>query len=106
MKGHKKFLRAYNIAMLRLQVNTIYVVKAGQTLWEIAETLGTSAFLLARANDLTEEPFAGQILRVPKERGNLYTVSANDTKALLCGSAENYEKKNGKAMYLGGRALL
>lgn len=106
MKGHKNFLRAYNITMLRLEIRKIYVVKAGQSLWDIAETLGTSAFLLSQTNGLTEEPFAGQVLSVPSLRGNLYTVTANDTKTLLCGSVENYEKKNGKAMYLGGRALL
>lgn len=92
--------------MLQLKIGKMYIVKAGQTLSEIAETLGTSAFLLVQENGLTEEPFAGQILSVPTLRGNLYTVTGRDTKSLLCGSGENYEKKNGKSLYLGKRVLL
>ena len=38
------------------------------------------------------EPYIGQCLRIPTQRGNAYIVQEGDTKELLSGSAENYEK--------------
>jgi serine/threonine protein phosphatase PrpC len=79
-----------------------YQVKKGQSLTEIAEYFSVSERLLARENGLSAPPCAGQILRVPKARGNAYTVQAGDTKALLCGGEENYQKKNGTDIFYIG----
>ena len=66
-----------------------------------------SEWLLAKENDLTEEPNVGRILKIPKESGNAYIVQAGDTKALLCGSEENYRRKNGTDIfYIGMRVIL
>ena len=66
-----------------------------------------SAFLLAKVNALYEEVVEGQILDIPNERGNAYTVREGDTKTLLCGSEEGYERKNGTGVfYIGMRVVL
>ncbi len=71
---------------------------------EIAAHFAVSPFLLARENGLTKEPHEGQILQIPKQTGNEYTVREGDDKELLCGSAENYERLNGTSVfYLGMR---
>ena len=60
-----------------------------------------------KENGLNEEVKSGQLLMIPKERGNLYVVKEGDTKSLLCGSAENYEKRNGTPVfYLGMQVVL
>ena len=79
-----------------------YQVKRGQTLQEIAEYFSVSERLIVKENGLSVPPCAGQILRIPKARGNAYTVQAGDTKALLCGSEENYEKMNGTDIFYIG----
>ena len=74
---------------------------------EIADCFSVSEYLLAKENGLTQAPFAGQILRIPSERGNAYTVREGDTKALLCGSEENYVRKNGTDIfYIGMRVRI
>ena len=74
---------------------------------EIAAAFCVSEFLLAKCNGLKEPPYVGQILLIPDERGNAYTVKQGDTKALLCGSVENFERKNGTdILYLGMRVIL
>ena len=84
-----------------------YRVKKGQTLEEIAEYFSVSERLLVKENGLTEAPFAGQILTIPTERGNAYTVQEGDTKALLCGSEENFYRKNGTdVFYIGMRVRI
>lgn len=93
--------------MLRLEQRKFYRVQAGQSLQEIAKAFCVSEFLLAKCNGLKEPPFAGQILLIPNERGNAYIAKAGDTKALLCGSDENFERKNGTdILYLGMRVIL
>ena len=90
--------------MLKLKRTKFYTVKIGQSVEEIASAFSVSVWLLVKENGLTEQPFAGQILSIPDEVGNEYTVQAGDTKALLCGSEENYERKNGTdAFYIGMR---
>ena len=79
-----------------------YQVKRGQTLQEIADYFSVSERLIVKANGLSVSPCAGQILRIPKARGNAYTVQAGDTKALLCGNEENYEKMNGTDIFYIG----
>ncbi len=98
---------AYIDYMLKAEHRKIYRVQAGQTLKEIACFFGVSEFLLAKCNHLNAPPKAGQILFIPNERGNAYVVKAGDTKALLCGSVENFERKNGTdILYLGMRVIL
>ena len=89
---------------LRLQY---YKVKEGQRLKEIAEYFSVSPYLLAKVNGLHEEPLPGCVLQIPAVQGNYYTVKEGDSKALLCGSAEEYEKKNGTdVFYIGMRVVL
>ena len=93
--------------MLKFDNNHIYKVKEGQRLKEIAEAFCVSEYLLAKENGLTQEPLAGRILYIPKERGNAYTVKAGDTKKLLCGSNEAFLRKNGtEIFYIGMRIIL
>ena len=93
--------------MLKTEKWHYYQVKKGQTLREIADYFSVSEFLLVKENGLMEEVWAGQILRIPEERGNVYFVQAGDTKRLLCGSEEEYIKKNGTDIfYIGMRVIL
>ena len=98
---------AYNEIMLKLEIPQIYQVKTGQTLKEISRVFCVSERLLIQENGLEEEVKGGQLLIIPKERGNLYVVKEGDTKSLLCGSAQNYEKRNGTSVfYLGMKVVL
>ncbi len=93
--------------MLKTKQTKFYKVKEGQSVAEIAAYFSLSPYLLARENCLKEPPKAGRILRIPTERGNAYTVQAGDTKALLCGSEENYERLNGTSVfYIGMRVII
>lgn len=93
--------------MLKTEQRQFYQVKKGQTLREIADYFSVSEFLLVKINRLTSPPAAGQILRIPEEKGNAYTVQAGDTKALLCGNEENYRAHNGTdVFYIGMRVIL
>ena len=93
--------------MLKTVFRRYYQVKKGQTLEKIAEYFSVSERLLVKENGLTEAPFAGQILTSPTERGNAYTVQEGDTKALLCGSEENFYRKNGTdVFYIGMRVRI
>ena len=74
---------------------------------EIAAAFCVSEFLLAKCNGLKTPPFAGQILFIPSEKGNAYIAKEGDTKALLCGSEENFARKNGTdVLYIGMRVVL
>lgn len=93
--------------MLKVLWQKYYKVKAGQTLRDVAEAFCVSERALALSNGLKGEPFCGQVLEIPDLRGNAYTVKRGDTKALLCGSAENFLRKNGtERLYLGMRVIL
>ncbi len=81
--------------MLQLSIPKYYQVRRGQTVKTIARTFGVAVGVLISANTLTQEVFAGQILRIPDIRGNAYVAQAGDSKALLCGSEENYIRRNG-----------
>ncbi len=82
-------------------------MREGQTLEGIAEYFSLSPYLLAAENGLNAPLRTGQILKIPNERGNLYTVKEGDTKELLCGSEENFRKKNGTDIfYIGMRVIL
>ena len=84
-----------------------YRVKKGQSLADVASTFGLPVRLLAQENALTEEFFEGQILSIPACEGNLYVVSGGESKTLLCGSRENFEKKNRtKLLYIGQVVVL
>ena len=91
--------------MLKIKRAKFYVVKKGQGLEEIAAAFSVSVWLLVKENGLTAQPFAGQILRIPDETGNEYTVQAGDTKDLLCGSKERYAQKNGTDIFYIGMKI-
>ncbi len=88
--------------MLKTTTAKYYQVKTGQSVEEIARYFSVSPFLVAKENALSEEPKAGQILRIPEKRGNEYTVQIGDSKALLCGSEKGYEEKNGTSVFYVG----
>ena len=93
--------------MLKTEPRQFYQVKKGQTLAEIADYFSVSQFLLVKINRLTSPPCAGQILLIPQQSGNVYTVQEGDTKALLCGSEEAYLSKNGTdVFYIGMRVII
>jgi len=93
--------------MLRLEYKEWYKVKQGQTLREIAAAFCVAERTLVQVNGFTEEPRAGCIVKIPPTEGNVYTAKAGDTKTLLCGSEENFEKKNGTPyLYPGMRVIL
>ena len=93
--------------MLKLEIPKYYVVRDGQTIKDISNAFCVAERLLVIENKLTQEVQKGQILRIPQERGNLYRVREGDTKSLLCGSEENYERLNGtKNFYLGMQVVL
>ena len=93
--------------MLKTESFDYYKIKEGQTLRSVAEYFSVSEYLLARINGMKTPIFQGQILKIPEERGNAYVVREGDTKELLCGSAENYARKNGTdVFYIGMRIIL
>jgi len=93
--------------MLNVEIPRWYQVKKGQTLKEIARVFCVSEFLLAKENELKNEPFAGQILRIPLLKGNEYFAQEKEDKTLLCGSEENFFEKNGThCLYPGMRVIL
>ena len=97
----------YMVDMLRLEQKKFYQVQVGQSLKEIARAFCVSEFLLAKCNGLKSPPFAGQILCIPNEKGNAYVAEQGDHKTLLCGSEENFERKNGThILYPGMRVIL
>ena len=74
---------------------------------EIAAYFCVSPYLLAKLNSLTQPPPMGTILEIPSERGNEYVVRQGDSKTLLCGSAENFARRNGTdAFYIGMRVRI
>ena len=81
--------------MLKLKSKKFHRVQVGQTVAQISEVYKIPARLIVKENALSAEPFEGQILYLPPAKGNYYTAQAGDNKALLCGSRENYERKNG-----------
>lgn len=80
--------------MLTAVIPEFYKVKRGQTVRAIAEAFSLPECAIIGFNDLKREVWEGQILCIPAIRGNLYTVRAGDSKELLSGSGENFERKN------------
>ncbi len=92
---------------LKLSVPLYYTAKKGQTLFDIADTFRIPVCLLARENALTEEPRAGQVLRLPQSCGNAYRVKGGESRTLLCGSEESFFARNGtRALYPSQRVYL
>lgn len=81
--------------------------RRGQTLGTIAAAYGIPPRVLAAENGLSEEVREGQILRLPREERNLYTVRGGESKTLLCGSPEEFERLNRTArLYPGQKVFL
>ena len=91
--------------MLKIKCVKFYKVKGGQTIEEIAAAFSVSAWLLVKENHLTTQPYAGQILAIPSQTGDLYTVQAGDDKALLCGSEKAYSERNGTKVFYPGMCV-
>lgn len=87
---------AWRVKLL-LKENGTYRVKKGQTLKDVAEAFSLPCRLLAVFNGLTEEVREGEVIEIPQTEGNLYAVRGGESKTLLCGGAEAFEKKNGTA---------
>lgn len=93
--------------MLTIEIPTYYKVKKGQTVRAIATAFCVAERLLVKENGLTQEPFQGQLLLIPKVRGNAYTAVDGQTKALLCGNDSRFEERNGTTLlYPGMRVIL
>ncbi|MBR2904228.1 MAG: LysM peptidoglycan-binding domain-containing protein [Clostridia bacterium] len=92
--------------MLKIDGRKYHKVSRGETIKKIAEAYCVGEYAIVRENGLTGEVETGQILRLPKERGNCYMVQAGDTKSVLCGSEERYEKINGPYLFPGMRVRL
>lgn len=93
--------------MLQFQSRKYYKVKEGQTLREVAQAFSVAEGRLVELNGIKEELFTGQILQIPPEQGNVYYIQEGDSKQLLCGSEENYRKKNGTdVFYIGMRVII
>ena len=90
---------------LSLRQPTLYRVKRGQSLQEIALAFGCTPQLLVARNALTEEPKAGAVLKIPPA-GNLYTVRGGESKTLLCGSPARFEELNGTAHFYVGQLVV
>ncbi len=104
---HKRRRKNIYCNMLKSETKQYYKVKQGQTLKEIAAFFSVSAFALARENGLQAPPLAGRILKIPAARGDAYTAGEGDSPILLCGSEENYKKRNGIThVYCGMRVIL
>lgn len=93
---------AYTKMMLKIDKPPFYKVKKGQTVRSIAAAFGLPPTLLVSTNRLEREAEEGMILRIPKQDGNLYTTQVGDSKKLLSGSDENYEKRNGTTLCYPG----
>ncbi len=85
--------------MLKLEYKKLHKVVSGETLEKIAKTYNLPVRAIVKENGLKREVWTGQVLILPFSQGDLYTAQAGDSKDLLCGSKENYEKKNGKILY-------
>ena len=93
--------------MLTIKIPSYYQVKKGQTIKDVAMAFCVAERAIIRDNDLTEEPYEGQVLRIPTTRGNVFTASEGQSKALLCGSEKKYVEKNGTdILYPGMRVIL
>lgn len=92
--------------MLETVIPQFYKVKSGQTVKAIAEAFNLPECTIVGFNGLKKEVREGQILRIPALRGDLYTVRAGDTKELLSGSGENFEKKNFTSLLYPGMKVL
>ncbi len=74
---------------------------------DVAAYFCVSPYLLAKHNGLSAPIEAGKILKIPRERGNAYIVREGDTKVLLCGSEENFLRRNGtEVFYIGMNIIL
>ena len=73
--------------MLCIKIPVYYKVKAGQTLRCVAEAFSVPETRVVYDNSLTGEVHEGQLLRLPREKGNLYTVRAETPKSFFAAAA-------------------
>lgn len=81
--------------MLKLERPQFYKLTKNTDLKTVAAAFFLTESALIEENGLKAPPEAGEILAIPAPKGNLYTVCEGESKTLLCGSAENYDRLNG-----------
>lgn len=81
--------------MLKLERPKYYQLTEETDLKAVAAAYYLTESALIEENGLNSPPEAGQILKLPTPKGNLYTVGEGEGKTLLCGSKERYESLNG-----------
>ena len=93
--------------MLKTLQRQWHKVREGQSVRQIAKYYSVAERLLVKTNRLTGEPYAGQMLEIPEERGNVYEVKEGDAKAFLFGGEEEFRARNGTdVFYIGMRVIL
>ncbi len=92
--------------MLRIIENHYYRLKTGDTLSLVAKAYKIPECALIGLNGLTEEPWAGYLLKLPSKEYSLYTVQAGDSKKNLCGSEERYRALNFTDEFFIGMKIL
>ena len=90
---------------LSIEKRKYYRVKRGQTLGDVADAFCIPPCVLVACNALKGEVYEGQVLEMPQERRNLYFVRGGESKSLLCGSKENFQKRNGTANFYIGQTV-
>lgn len=81
--------------MLKNDIPKYYKVKRNQTVETIANAFFVTPNAIIEENRLEKEVEEGDVISIPKPKGNLYSVKLGDNEKLLCGSMENFQKKNG-----------
>ena len=97
--------RIYSNMMLKIGIRQPYKVKRGQTLRVLAKEYSTTEYAIIVRNGLTEELYEGQLIFLP-EPSNVYVVQPSDTKELLCGTAEEFFRKNGTHVFYPAMRVL
>ena len=93
--------------MLQVEIKQFHQVRQGQTVRSIAMAFGVAEGALIEENSLKKEVWEGQVLRIPKTRGNVYTAQPGESSTLLCGSENRYRTQNGTdILYPGMRVIL
>ena len=91
--------------MLKIDSVSYYKVKKGEDVHSIAKLFCLPESLLVKANALTKEVEEGEVLKVPDNTGNLYTVKLGDRREAFFESEEAFEKKNGTRIWFVGQRI-
>lgn len=93
--------------MLKRDTISFYKVQKGEGIEGIARLFSLPPSLLVYENQLSKEVEEGEVLRLPKQSGNLYLVKIGDKKEDFFASEEEFQRKNGtKRWFVGQRIFL